>query len=85
MSKEHLFDDLAKMAGGAASALGGFGTQIKDEIKTRVDEMAERLDLVPREDFERVEAMLKESRRQQDELIKRIEALEAKTKETGKK
>ena len=79
-SKDRLLDDIAKMAGGAASALGNIQNQIKEDVKTRVDEIAMRMDLVPREDFERVEAMLKEYRTKQDELLKRIEALESQLK-----
>ena len=79
-SKDRLLDDIAKMAGGAASALGNIQTQIKEDVKARVDEIAMRMDLVPREDFERVEAMLKEYRTKQDELLKRIEALESQLK-----
>jgi len=45
--------------------------EIADDIKERVEAMATRLDLVPREDFERLEA--------------RISALEALLKEKPKK
>lgn len=67
----HFFDDIAKVAGGAMNVMSGLRQQMRDDIKARVEEMAARLDLVPREDLERVEALLASA-------IKRIEALEGK-------
>lgn len=75
-SKERLLDDIAKLAGSAVGSLGQIGGQIKGDLRARVDDMALRMDLVPREEFERLESMLRESRLQQAELVKRIEALE---------
>ena len=69
-------DDLAQLAGGAAGLLGGVQQQIRDDIKARVDEMAVRMDLVPREDLERVEAMLEKALEQQKEILERLEKLE---------
>ena len=74
--KEKILDDMARMAGGAAGTIGNIRSQIKEEIRLRVDEMAMRMDLVPREDFERVEDMLKQARLEQEELRARIEKLE---------
>lgn len=84
-SKERMLDDLARLAGGAVGSLGTIGGQIKGDMKTRLDDLALRLDLVPREEFERVEAMLKESRLQQADMLKRIEALETAVNKTTKK
>lgn len=75
-TKEKILDDMARMAGGAVGTIGNIRGQIKEEIRLRVDEMAMRLDLVPREDFERVEDLLKQSRIEQDALRARIEKLE---------
>lgn len=52
------FDDMARMAGGAVNMLSGLQQQIREDVKSRIDEMAAKLDLVPREDLERVEARL---------------------------
>ncbi len=76
--KEKVFDDIARMAGGAVSIMSGVSKQVREEIRSRVDELATRMDLVPREDFERLEAMLAKARKEQAELLKRIEALEGK-------
>ena len=65
-SKDKVFDDIARMAGGAVTIMSGVTKQVREEIRARVDEMATRMDLVPREDF--------------DILVKRIEALEKQLK-----
>ena len=66
-----LFDDIAKVAGGAAGLLASVRQQVAEEIKARIDDVADRADLVPRAELERVEAMVKA-------LQKRVEALEGK-------
>lgn len=74
-----LMDDLAQLAGGAAGLLGSVQQQMREDIKTRVEEMATRLDLVPREDFERVEALLQKALDDQKQMQERLDALEKKT------
>ena len=53
------------------NVFSAFREQILGDIKTRVDEAASRMDLVPREDFERLEAQVKA-------LQKKIDAMEGK-------
>ena len=60
-----ILDDIAKAAGGAVNILSGMQQQIREEIKTRMDDMAARMDLVPREDLDRAEAMIEKLRKQQ--------------------
>ncbi len=67
----HIIDDLAKLAGGAAGIAGSLQQQIRSDIKTRIDDMASQMDLVPREDFDRLEALIQT-------LESRIEELENK-------
>lgn len=68
-TSDRLFDDIARVAGGAAGLLASVRQQVAEEIKARIDDMADRADLVPRADLERVEAQLKA-------LQKRVELLE---------
>ena len=75
-NREKILDDVARVAGGAVSVFSGLQKQIKDEIKTHIEDIAARMDLVPREDLDRVEAMVVEARAQQEEQNKKIEALE---------
>ena len=67
-----IIDDLARMAGGAVNIFSGLQQQAREEIRSRVDEMLTRMDLVPREDFERLEAMVVQLRLRQEELEKQL-------------
>lgn len=73
-----MIDDLAQMAGGAAGLFSSAGQQIRDDIKARVEDMATRLDLVPREDLDRVETLLEKALNEQKEIKTRLNALEKK-------
>ena len=84
LEREKVLDDIAKLAGGTISALSGLNTQIREEIRARIDEAAMRLDLVPREEFEKLETMLTRAREEQEQLVKRVEQLENKIKGSGK-
>jgi len=77
-NRDKVLDDIARVAGGTVSVFSGITQSIREEIKTRVDEMSTRLDLVPREDFEKLETMLAEARKAQQAQEKRIAALEKK-------
>lgn len=76
--REKILDDVARVAGGAVSAFSSLSRQVKEEVRARLDELAQRLDLVPREDFERVELMMFKAREEQNRLTERVAALEAK-------
>lgn len=66
-------DDIASLAGGAVNVLSSVRAQIKNEIKARVDDTIDRLDLVPREDFDRLQARV-------DALSAQLEELQPKKK-----
>ena len=76
-SQNRIFDDLAKVAGGALGAL----SSLKQEMETMVCDRVERFmadnNMVPREEFEAVKAMAAEARLQQEKLAARVAALEA--------
>jgi len=74
-------DDLAKMAGGAAQSLGS----VRTHVKTLVSSFLAEMDLVTREEFDRVEALAQKARERQVELEKRLAALEKKLKSGTKK
>ncbi len=75
-AREKIFDDLARVAGGAVSLVSSMRQQVREEVRARIDEMAMKMDLVPREDFEKLEAMLEQSRLEQEAIKKRLDALE---------
>ncbi len=72
-----LLDDLSKLASGALGTLDAMRKEIEGSIKARVERVASEMDLVPREDFEVVRDMAQKARAENDELKKRIEAIEA--------
>lgn len=80
-----IFEDLARVAGGALGAAGGLKADIEALVRTQAAKMINELDLVRREDFEAARAMAAKARAEQDiaesrmaDLEARIMALEAK-------
>ena len=73
-------DDMARMATGAIGSFSEVRSQIKAMVKDRVDDLMAEMDMVSRAEFERVEAMAQKARARQEELEKRLAALE----KTGK-
>jgi len=63
-----IFDDIARVAGGAMNVFSGLREQMHNDIKARVEEMASRMDLVPREDFDRLKLQV-------EALQKRLDAM----------
>ncbi len=80
-----IIDDIARVAGGAMNIIGGVKQHVREDVKARVEDIATDIDLVPREDFERVEALLMKSLEEQKQLTQRIEALEKALKLKKKK
>ena len=78
-------DDLAKVATGAIGSLSEVRTQLRALVKERVDETLSRLDMVSRSEFERVEALAEKARARQEDLEKRLSALEKQLKRKPKK
>jgi len=76
-SQNRFFDDVARVAAGAAGAISG----VRDELGMRLRDQLERvlagMDLVSREEFEAVKAMAAKAREEQELLLARVEALEA--------
>ena len=76
-SQNRIFDDLARVAGGALGAL----TSLKDEIEAMIRDRLERFmadgNFVRREEFDVVRAMAAEARAEQERLVARVAELEA--------
>lgn len=60
------------------NVFSGLREQVLNDVKARFDEMAARMDLVPREDFDRLQTQVAE-------LQKRLDALQGKAKGTAAK
>lgn len=76
-TSSRLFDDLAKVASGAASTLVGVKQEIDALVKQRIERLVASLDLVTRDEFEATRAMAANARAQQAQLEERIARLEA--------
>lgn len=77
-TNNRLFDDLAKVASGAASTLVGVKQEIESLARQQVERLVGEFDLVRRDEFEAVQAVAANARAEQERLEHRIAALEAK-------
>ena len=75
-SQNRFFDDLARMAAGAAGALTGVRGEIEARFRDQLERVLAGMDLVSREEFEAAKAMAAKAREEQEILLRRIEALE---------
>ena len=75
-SQNRFFDDLARMASGAAGALTGMRGEIEARFRDQLERILAGMDLVSREEFEAARAMAAKAREEQEILLRRIDALE---------
>ena len=73
-----LFDDLAGVAGGAFSALAGVRGEVEAAVRSQVDQMVQRLELVKREELDAAMELARRAREAQETLEARVAALEQK-------
>lgn len=83
-NRDKVLDDIARVAGGTVSVFSGIGQNIREDIKSYIDDMADRLDLVPCEDFERLELQVAALQEQIDKLEKTPTKSNPKTAKTKK-
>ena len=76
-TRNRLLDDLAKAAGGALSVITGVKSEAEAVLRQQFEKVLDKMDLVPREDFEAVRTMVAKARDQQEELTKQVAVLEA--------
>lgn len=72
------FDDLAKVASGAASTVVGVKQELDAMVRQRIERLVADFDLVRRDEFEAVQAMAANARVEQERLERRLSELEAK-------
>ena len=75
-ARAEFFDDLARMASGAAGALTGVRGEIEARFRDQLERVLAGMDLVSREEFEAAKAMAAKAREEQEILLRRVEALE---------
>ncbi|GAB6052759.1 accessory factor UbiK family protein [Magnetospira thiophila] len=76
-TRNPLFDDMARLANGAMSTLTGIKDEVDTMIRQRLADLLSGMDLVTREEFEAVQAMAAKARMANEDLEKRLAALEA--------
>ncbi len=76
-SQNRFFDDVAKVASGAVGALAGVRGEIEARLRDQLERLLSGTELVSREEFEAVKAMAAKARDEQEALLRRVEALEA--------
>jgi BMFP domain-containing protein YqiC len=73
-----MLDDLARVAGGAVNIFSGMQEQIRNDVRARMEEMATKLDLVPRDELDQAKGMIDKLRKDMKNLEDRIARLEGK-------
>jgi BMFP domain-containing protein YqiC len=72
------FDDLAGVAGGAFSVMAGARAEIESAVKSQMEILVQKLDLVRREDLDAALEVARRAREEATALAVRVAALEAK-------
>jgi BMFP domain-containing protein YqiC len=76
-SQNRILDEIAKLVTSAAGAAKGVRDEIETLIRTQAERMINQMDLVTREEFDVVKAMVARARSDTSKLERRIAALEA--------
>ena len=77
-TRGRIFDDLAKVAGGAVSTLSGVKAEIEGLARQQIERLLVNADLVPRDEFDAVKAVAAKARSEQEALEIRVRTLEKK-------
>ena len=75
-TSNRFFDDLAKVAGGAASTLTGLKSEIETAIRHQIQNFINDADLVKREEFDAIKAVAIKARTEQEKLELRLKKIE---------
>ena len=71
-----LLDDLARVANGAVSTMVGLKGEIETLVRQQIERFLADADMVPRDEFDAVKAVAQRARSEQENLEKRVAALE---------
>jgi BMFP domain-containing protein YqiC len=75
-SQNRLFNDLARVASGAAGALAGVRSEVEEAFRQKLERYLAQADMVPRDEFDAIKAVAVKAREAQEGLEVRIAALE---------
>jgi BMFP domain-containing protein YqiC len=76
-TQNRFLDDLARVAAGALGTLSGVKGEVEARLRDQLERVLAGMDLVSREEFEAVKAMAAKARTEQEDLAKRLAALES--------
>lgn len=74
--ENRLLDDLARVATGALGALTGMRDELEGRLREQFERILGRMNLVRREEFDAVQAMVAKARTEQEVLAARVAELE---------
>ena len=77
-TRSRIFDDLAKVAGGAVSTFTGLKAEIEVLIRQQIERFLLDADMVPRDEFDAVKELAANARSGEEALDKRVLNLERK-------
>ena len=75
-TRNRMFDDAARVAGGAIGTLAGIKREIDALVRQQLERVLGGLDLVSRDEFEAVKEMAAKARAEQETLEARVAVLE---------
>ena len=78
--RNRVFDDAARVAGGALGTLSGIRREVEGLVRHQIDKMLSGMDLVTRDEFDAVKAMAVRAREENERLEARLAALETASK-----
>lgn len=76
-TRNRMFDDAARVAGGALGTLSGIRREVETLVRHQLDRLLSNMDLVTRDEFDAVKAMAAKAREEQERLEERLAVLEA--------
>lgn len=76
-SQNRIFEDIAKLANGAAGTFAGAAREVEAKFKERVQRAMGGMDFVSRDEFEAVKEMAAAARAEAAELRARLDAMSA--------
>lgn len=77
-SQNRFFEDLARLANGAAGTFAGVAREMETSMRQAVERFVGGMDLVRRDEFEAVKIMAANARAEVEALRARLDALEGK-------
>jgi len=82
-TRNKLFDDAARLAGGAAGTLAGIRREIEALVRQQMERVLSSMDFVTRDEFDAVREMAITARKEQEALTERLAKLETKAQKSG--